>query len=229
MENEKIGKFIKDIRQKNNLTQKDFADKLGVTYQAVSKWENGKNIPDISIIKEISRIFNVDIEEILNGEKKIKKTNKKIVIIIVFLLVIIVALIIISCFFHDDNFNFKTLSSNCDSFIVTGSIAYNSNKSAIYISNIDYCEIDQTIYSTINCSLYEEYENKEIKISSCSVGTDKSLKEYLKEIKINVDNYSSGCKELSSSNLYLEINAKDNDNKIVYYKIPISLKDNCDN
>ena len=52
MEQEKIGKFIKKIRVDNGLTQKDLADKLGVTYQAVSKWENGKNIPDIMILKQ---------------------------------------------------------------------------------------------------------------------------------------------------------------------------------
>lgn len=45
MDQEKIGKLIKEIRQKNNLTQKQFADKYGITYQAVSKWENGKNMP----------------------------------------------------------------------------------------------------------------------------------------------------------------------------------------
>ena len=51
MNSEKIGKFIKEIRKKNNLTQKELADKYGVTYQAVSKWENGINLPDISLIK----------------------------------------------------------------------------------------------------------------------------------------------------------------------------------
>ncbi len=41
MNQEKFGKFIKDIRKKHNLTQKQLADKYNVTYQAVSKWENG--------------------------------------------------------------------------------------------------------------------------------------------------------------------------------------------
>ena len=72
MNQEKIGQFIKQIRQDNNLTQKDLADKLGVTYQAVSKWENGKNVPDIATLKEISELFNTNIDEILNGEKKEK-------------------------------------------------------------------------------------------------------------------------------------------------------------
>ena len=57
MNQEKIGQFIKKIREENKLTQKELADKLGVTYQAVSKWENGKNVPDISIIKEMSKMF----------------------------------------------------------------------------------------------------------------------------------------------------------------------------
>ena len=49
----KIGEFIKKLRTENHLTQKEFADKYGVTYQAVSKWENGKNLPDMSLIKQM--------------------------------------------------------------------------------------------------------------------------------------------------------------------------------
>jgi len=75
MNQEKIGQFIKKIREENKLTQKELADKLGVTYQAVSKWENGKNVPDISILKEMSKMFNIDIDEILDGEKKNKNKN----------------------------------------------------------------------------------------------------------------------------------------------------------
>ena len=51
---EQIGSIIKDIRKKNNLTQNEFASILGVTFQAVSKWENDKSIPDITILKDIS-------------------------------------------------------------------------------------------------------------------------------------------------------------------------------
>ena len=61
MDQEKIGKIIKEIRKNNNLTQADLANKYNVTYQAVSKWENGKNIPDISILKQMSKDFNIDI------------------------------------------------------------------------------------------------------------------------------------------------------------------------
>ena len=79
MDQEKIGKFIKKLRKDNNLTQDELAKKLGVTYQAVSKWENGKSIPDIAILKTVSELFNVNIDELLEGSvKNKKKLNKKL-------------------------------------------------------------------------------------------------------------------------------------------------------
>ena len=78
MDQERIGKFIKDIRKKNNLTQKDLADKYNVTYQAVSKWETGKNMPDISILKEICKDYNKDINELLIDKKVSQKYKSKI-------------------------------------------------------------------------------------------------------------------------------------------------------
>ena len=65
MDQEKFGNFIKTIRKNNNLTQKEFADKYGVTYQAVSKWERGLNMPDTALIKQMSKDFNISIEELL--------------------------------------------------------------------------------------------------------------------------------------------------------------------
>ena len=59
MNQEKIGQFLKKLRQKHNLTQKQFADKYNVTYQAVSKWENGLNMPDTALMKQISEDFGL--------------------------------------------------------------------------------------------------------------------------------------------------------------------------
>ena len=74
MNQEKFGKIIKKIRKEHHLTQKDLADKYNVTYQAVSKWENGLNMPDISLIKEIAKDFNLSLDDLLNS--KCKKTSK---------------------------------------------------------------------------------------------------------------------------------------------------------
>ena len=157
MNQDKVGTFIKEIRTKNKLTQREFADKFGVTYQAVSKWENGKNLPDINILKDICREYSVSLDEVLDGNKN--KKNNKTKIILVSIVIIIITLISIFFVFRDkeDNtFEFKTLTSTCDKFKVSGSIAYNDIKSSIYISHVDYCgEDDKILYKELSCVLYE--------------------------------------------------------------------------
>lgn len=232
MDQEKVGKFIKEIRIKNNLTQKEFAEKLGVTFQAVSKWENAKNIPDISLLKEISTLFNVDISEILEGESKKKKDSKIIYIIISIIIFLIIIIITVGSLYSNNNhnFEFKQLSTSCDNFNLTGSMAYNKDKTSLYISSIEFCGSDEeAIYENIECKLYENHNDEEIEISSCKSGVNLTLKEYLKEVTISVDNYESSCKNFAGSDLYLEINAKTGDNKNIIYKIPITLQDNCSN
>ena len=230
MDQEKVGKFIKEIRLKNNLTQKEFADKLGVTFQAVSKWENGKNIPDIALLKEISKIFDVNIDEILEGEIKDKGNDKKSILMVLLAIVIVILLIALIVIFHNDShdFEFRQISTSCSNFNITGSMAYNKDKTSLYISSIEFCGSDDNeIYENINCTLYESYDGNENKISSCGSDKNITLEEYLKEVEISVDNYSMSCSNLSNSNLYLEINASLGDNKNVTYNIPITLEENC--
>ena len=89
MNPEKISKIIKEIRLKSGMTQKEFADKYNVTYQAVSKWENAKNLPDVSILKEICQDFNLDINELLGNEINKKKSKGRYLAVIGFAIVII--------------------------------------------------------------------------------------------------------------------------------------------
>ncbi len=230
MDQEKIGKFIKKIREENHLTQKEFADQLGVTFQAVSKWENGKNVPDISILKQISDEFHVNIDEILEGERREETPKKKWQLPLLILLIVVIAtaigLIIHST--HDDDYQFKTISSKCEDFKITGSAAYNKEKATIYISNVEFCgPEDNTIYSEISCDLYEYYQGTKTKISSCDEKKNTSLEDYLKELNMKVDHYSSSCKEMTSNTLTLEINAVDKSYKTITYSIPIKLNDTC--
>lgn len=223
MEQEKIGKFIKKIRIDNGLTQKDLADKLDVTYQAVSKWENGKNIPDIMILKQISKEFNVNIDDLLEGRHTKKKFNYKILFIVIG---VFISFCIIYClFFHNDNFSFKTLSSSCNDFNISGSISYNKDKSSIYISNIDYCGgNDVTEYSLITCNLYERHGDVTVKVKECDYSNNKNitLEEYLKGVSFVASNYKNICNDLD---MYIEINATSFDGKITNYKIPLNLED----
>lgn len=77
MELNKIGKFILELRTEKGLSQKELAEMIPVTREAVSKWENGKSLPDSSTLLILSKIFNVTIDEILCGQRHVKKDNLK--------------------------------------------------------------------------------------------------------------------------------------------------------
>jgi len=83
-----IGNFLKNSRKSKHLTQGFVADQLGISAQAISKWERGENLPDIAFFPDIARIYEVDIEEILGAGKKnsfeeaIKKVQSQLDLVI---------------------------------------------------------------------------------------------------------------------------------------------------
>ena len=68
MDQIKIGKFIAECRKKNNLTQMQLAEKLNITDRAISKWENGKAMPDSSIMLDLCKELKISVNELLSGE-----------------------------------------------------------------------------------------------------------------------------------------------------------------
>lgn len=66
----RIGAFLKKLRKERNMTQEEIAGKYGVTQRSVSRWENGITMPDISIMIELADFYDVDIRELLRGERK---------------------------------------------------------------------------------------------------------------------------------------------------------------
>ena len=74
----KIGEFIASQRRSRNLTQAALAEKLGITDRAVSKWERGKGLPDVSIMLDLCEIFGITVNELLSGEKiNMENSNQK--------------------------------------------------------------------------------------------------------------------------------------------------------
>lgn len=234
MDQERIGKFIKEIRKKNNLTQKELADRYNVTYQAVSKWENGKNLPDKSLIKQMSKDFNISIDDLFEGEyskKNLKKKNIYIISLTIIFITIIFGIVLLIINKNDnDSFEFKTLSANCSNFNISGSIAYNDSKSSIYISNVSYCGgDDNTEYTSIKCTLYEKNNDSSKVIDNYNYDKNNkiTLEDFLKEVSFTIDNYQKVCKSYTKDSLYLEIEATDESNQITTYKIPLTLEDKC--
>jgi len=73
----KIGKFISETRKKKNLTQEELAEKLYITDRAVSKWERGLSLPDADKMLELCNILDINVNELLNGEKINMKDYEK--------------------------------------------------------------------------------------------------------------------------------------------------------
>ncbi|MCL2361944.1 MAG: class C sortase [Defluviitaleaceae bacterium] len=76
MNNMKMGLFISELRKSQQMTQKEFGQRLNVTDKAVSKWERGLSYPDISLLMPISDILGVAVSELLNGEKNVDTESK---------------------------------------------------------------------------------------------------------------------------------------------------------
>lgn len=68
MDQKQTGRFIAERRRELGLTQKELAEKLGITDRAVSKWENGRCMPDLSLLRPLSAILKVGINDLLSGE-----------------------------------------------------------------------------------------------------------------------------------------------------------------
>ena len=242
MKQEKIGKFIAQLRKEQNMSQEELAKKLCISRQAISKWEVGRTLPDAFNLQKISEIFNVDIKEIINGEdnKKEPKKNKKkyLVLGIIILLILIILLAIIYNKDDKSTFNFKPITSENSCFGVKGVIAYNKNKKSIYISKIECSEEEKKEYLDVECILYEKNnsiekiiyeEGKILSYDNYDKSNAKSINELLSNIEFNIDSYDCSCNNATCNNLYLRVNALNIDDKIVTYNIPLELENKCNN
>ena len=77
MDQKKVGLFLKTLRKEKNITQEVLAETLNVSSRTVSRWETGSNMPDISLLVELSEFYQVSIPEIINGERKSEKMNQE--------------------------------------------------------------------------------------------------------------------------------------------------------
>ena len=77
MNQQKIGGLLKCLRKEKKLTQEQLAEHFNVSSRTVSRWETGKNMPDISLLVELADFFEVSVPEIINGERKSEKMNEE--------------------------------------------------------------------------------------------------------------------------------------------------------
>ncbi len=78
MDLKKTGQFLKCLRKEKGITQEQFAEIMGVSGRTVSRWETGSNMPDLDILIQIADYYEVEIREILDGERKGGNMNKEL-------------------------------------------------------------------------------------------------------------------------------------------------------
>lgn len=76
MDQRKIGMFLRELRKEKEMTQEQLAEHFNVSSRTISRWENGSNMPDLSILVELADFYDVDIREIINGERKSEEMEK---------------------------------------------------------------------------------------------------------------------------------------------------------
>lgn len=77
MDQKKIGNFLKELRKEKSITQEQLAEIFGVSGRTISRWETGANMPDLDIIIQVADYYEVEIREILDGERKSENMNKE--------------------------------------------------------------------------------------------------------------------------------------------------------
>ncbi len=150
MDQEKIGKFIAEQRKKQKLTQEELASMLEVSNRSISNWENGKNMPDLSLFKPLCEILDISINELLSGEKinnkkyqdklteniinltidsknRLVKTIKRMILIIGLLFIILFAGLYFYNYYEIDvKYDERTMKCNFDNGVLTYNIIGNS-------------------------------------------------------------------------------------------------------
>ena len=74
----KIGEFLKELRKEKGLTQEQFAEQFNVSRRSVSRWETGNNMPDLDTLIEMADYYEIDLRELLDGERKSEKMNEEL-------------------------------------------------------------------------------------------------------------------------------------------------------
>jgi transcriptional regulator with XRE-family HTH domain len=174
MNQDKIGKFIAEKRKEKNLTQQQLAEKLGVSDRSISNWENGKNMPDLSLFKPLCDELCISINDLMSGEQideknyintleenivnmvsdlKNKKKQKKTKLIII-LSIICAIFIVLICFYNyyeiDVKYDNKVMSCNISDKELNYSIKGQSVLNTNYIIKEINGEQIYFFHSTVN-------------------------------------------------------------------------------
>lgn len=228
MDQNKIGEIIEKKRKEKNLTQKELSEALGVSNTAVSKWENGNNLPDISMLEPLCKILDLDLLELITTQNSMKEdTSKKFAKIrkVKLCRTIILALIFISLLCITNIFTYNRvmskrkedlskdvevykITSTREDFKVNGYVIFNEKDNLIFLENVLYQGLEDSNidYDKLKSATYLIKLDKEIVVKRKIDLSNKKVTKLNEVLDI--------IKNISSSSA---INLKNNKNK--FYKL----------
>ena len=231
MDQIKIGKLIAKQRKEKGLTQQDLGDKVGVGYRAVSKWETGQTMPDISIINELSEILGITVDELLKGElnkqtKTTPKSKKKYLLLLIPLIILISSIVFI---IRQNNkvYEYDLIGADKTSYYLEGKMTLKGNTITINISKIKFNNYD--LYSTTIKNYEYMLSVKEKALvgvgyndASNTLIKEISISEFQKTLKIYYhDKVPLSNEEVINNGLELKFNFIDIDDNVIDKKIKI--------
>ena len=170
-------------------------------------------------------MFNIDLNYLTNTKKR---NNTIYFILIIIFLILSLTITILITKNHTHDFEMRSIKTTCNDFNLSGTIAYNKDKTAIFISEIDYCGLNKDqIYDTITSTLYQNENNKEKIIITNKEKNNLSLNDYLKDLTYHVDNYKSTCLDYNKNELYIKIELQKKNESTITYTIPLKINDTC--
>ena len=251
MDQQKIGKFISSLRKQKNLTQAELGDIVGVTGKAVSRWERGLSVPDVSIINKVSEVLGTTTTELLNGEKAIKIeakdldkiTNnrilflnnsskqkfKKIIMLSTSIFVLIILVLLAIFYFNNyDECRIYTIYSDDSNFNLTGMIVETNDSNKLLIFDINYHGNEVIRIKSFNYELYISDEliysggdNDAFKVSDKLLAVDINKLIKLISIQLNIPQKYDLSK---IKNIEFSIKCIDYLDKEYSYLLPLKLE-----
>lgn len=240
MDYQKIGEYIKGKRKAAGLTQAELSEKLNITSKAVSKWECGIAMPDISLFPELCQIFNISVAELLEGcdkvedntiERKLKKKTIIVVILSVCCTILLILSVIFGIYFIKNYNSVRTydLVSGNSSFKLNGKIISIGKQNYVYLGDLKYLNLDNQDQFNSVILKYELYYGKELLfMKNYEKVNDKNEKSEVPFNKIleKVYLFEMIDKNLFKKDefLYLKLYIANNDEKVKEFIINISIK-----
>jgi transcriptional regulator with XRE-family HTH domain len=222
MNQNKIGKIIENKRKEKNLTQKELAELLGISNTAISKWENGNNLPDISMLAPLAETLELDLLELISVQNSVHEENQKRQPKIrkirryrsIALIIIVVGLICLTSYITHDNTMDKVeeklnnqvevykITSKDQSFRIDGYMIFNNKESIIVLEKVLFQGNEEEYdieYSNIDTAYYYIYLDNLFIINKKIQITDKKI-DFLNDILKSIPVISYPEKNLLNKN-----------------------------